>query len=43
MTKITTPFDIYKLLLQTNCGECSLPNCLAFAAALIKGQKKPAV
>jgi hypothetical protein len=40
MTKITNPFDIYKLLPQTNCSECALPNCLAFSAAVIKGQKK---
>jgi len=40
MAKITNPFDIYKLLPQTNCGECALPNCLAFSAAVIKGQKK---
>lgn len=37
--KITNPFEIYKLLPQTNCGECSLPNCLAFAAAVVKGHK----
>lgn len=42
MAKITNPFDIYKLLPQTNCGECTLPNCLAFSAAVIKGQKVPA-
>jgi Domain of unknown function (DUF3786)/Putative Fe-S cluster len=36
--KITNPFEIYKKLPQTNCRECSLPNCLAFAAAVIKGQ-----
>jgi len=35
--KITNPFAIYKKLPQTNCRECSLPNCLAFAAAVIKG------
>jgi len=40
MSKITNPFDIYKLLPHTNCGECTLPNCLAFSAAVIKGQKK---
>jgi len=40
MTKITNPFEIYKLLPQTNCGECTVPNCLAFAAAVIKGQKQ---
>ncbi len=40
MTKVNNPFEIYKLLPQTNCGECTLPNCLAFSAAVIKGQKK---
>ena len=40
MAKITNPFDIYRLLPQTNCGECSLPNCLAFSAAVIKSRKK---
>jgi len=40
MAKITNPFEIYKLLPQTNCGDCALPNCLAFAAAVIKGGKK---
>lgn len=40
MPKITNPFDIYKLLPQTNCGDCTLPNCLAFSAAVIKGHKK---
>jgi len=38
--KITNPFEIYRSLPQTNCGECSLPNCLAFSAAVIKGHKK---
>lgn len=40
MSEITNPFEIYKILPQTNCGECTLPNCLAFSAAIIKGQKK---
>lgn len=40
MTKVTNPFDIYRLLPQTNCGECTLPNCLAFSVAVIKGQKQ---
>jgi hypothetical protein len=30
------------MLPQTNCGECALPNCLAFSAAVIKGWKKSA-
>ena len=40
MPKTTNPFDIYKLLPQTNCGDCTLPNCLAFAAAVVKGRQK---
>jgi len=31
--------DILKLLPQTNCRECGLPTCFAFAMALSKGQK----
>jgi len=30
--------DIYKLLPKTNCGECGLPSCLAFAGALSTGR-----
>lgn len=33
------PLRIYKLLPQTNCGECFLPSCLAFAAAVTSGAK----
>ena len=33
------PLQIYKLLPQTNCGECFLPSCLAFAAAVTSGAK----
>ncbi|MDH3359557.1 MAG: DUF3786 domain-containing protein [Desulfobulbaceae bacterium] len=35
-----TPLEIYKLLPQTNCRQCHLPSCLAFAAAVVKGEKK---
>jgi hypothetical protein len=35
-----TPLEIYKLLPRTNCGKCFLPSCLAFAAAVSKGEKK---
>jgi len=31
--------DILKLLPQTNCRECGLPTCFAFAMALSKEQK----
>ncbi len=30
--------DIYNLLPGTNCKQCGLPTCFAFAAKLIKGQ-----
>lgn len=32
--------DILKLLPQTNCRQCGLPTCFAFAMALTKGQKR---
>jgi DNA-binding CsgD family transcriptional regulator/ArsR family metal-binding transcriptional regulator len=32
--------DIYKILPQTNCKECGFSTCLAFAAALSKGQTR---
>lgn len=35
-----TPLEIYKLLPQTNCGQCFLPSCLAFSAAVIADRKK---
>ncbi len=41
MTKKTvTPLEIYKVLEQSNCRRCLLPSCLAFAAAVIGGQRK---
>ncbi len=40
MAKLSTPFEIYKLLPQTNCRQCHLPSCLAFATAVLKGAKK---
>ncbi len=33
-----TGLDIYKKLPQTNCGECGVPTCLAFAMKLAGGQ-----
>ncbi len=38
--KVLTPLEIYKVLEQSNCKRCMLPSCLAFAAAVISGQKK---
>ncbi|GAB4343953.1 MAG: hypothetical protein Kow0089_20110 [Desulfobulbaceae bacterium] len=35
------PLEIYRILPGTNCGRCFLPSCLAFAAAVVSGAKKP--
>lgn len=40
MAKFVTPLEIYKLLPQSNCRQCYLPSCLAFATAVLKGEKK---
>lgn len=34
-----TPIEINKLLPQTNCKECGLPSCMAFAVKFLKGEK----
>jgi acetyl-CoA decarbonylase/synthase, CODH/ACS complex subunit gamma len=33
-----TGIDIFKLLPKTNCGDCGVPTCLAFAMALAAGK-----
>ena len=38
--KPLTPLEIYKHLPQSNCKVCRLPSCLAFAAAVVGGQKR---
>ncbi|MDX1764867.1 MAG: DUF3786 domain-containing protein [bacterium] len=40
MSKITNPLEVYKILPKTNCRECQLPTCLAFAAAVLKQEKE---
>lgn len=40
MPRLKTPLEIYKLLPKSNCGQCYVPTCLAFAAAVIKGDKQ---
>lgn len=40
MTKLDNPLNIYKLLPKSNCKLCGAATCLAFAAAIIKGQKR---
>lgn len=39
MSQLNNPLDIYKLLPKSNCRQCRVPTCLAFADAVIKGQK----
>lgn len=40
MAEIKTPLELYKLLKKTNCGQCRVPSCMAFAVAVIQGQKQ---
>jgi hypothetical protein len=42
MAQVRNPLEIYKLLPKSNCGRCYLPSCLAFAAAVVKGEKRTA-
>lgn len=37
---VLTPLEIYKVLEKSNCKQCLLPSCLAFAAAVVGGQKR---
>jgi acetyl-CoA decarbonylase/synthase, CODH/ACS complex subunit gamma len=37
-----TGIQIYKLLPKTNCGDCGVPTCLAFAMNLAAGKAEPA-
>ena len=41
MTRFKTPLEIYALLPRTNCGDCGMATCLAFAAAVLKAEKRP--
>ena len=40
MTKIKNPLELYTYLEKSNCRRCGVPSCLAFAAAVIQGQKR---
>jgi hypothetical protein len=40
MRKLKNPMEIMKLVNKSNCGECNEATCLAFAAAVFKGQKR---
>lgn len=35
-----TPLELYKITPQNNCGQCLLPSCLAFCAAVVAGSQK---
>lgn len=39
MTEIRNPLEIYKALPKTNCGQCGVPSCVAFAASVLQGLK----
>lgn len=39
MTELKNVMDIFKLLDKSNCRECNAPTCLAFAAAVLKGDR----
>lgn len=39
MTEIRNPLEIYKALPKTNCGQCGVPSCMAFAASVLQGLK----
>ncbi|MDZ7641306.1 MAG: DUF3786 domain-containing protein [Desulfurivibrio sp.] len=41
MTIANNPYQLYKLLPGDNCRQCYLPSCMAFAAAVIRGEKAP--
>ncbi len=34
-----SPIEVHKLLPMTNCKECGLPSCMAFAVKFLKGEK----
>ncbi len=40
MSQLSNPLEIYKLLQKTNCGQCRIPSCMAFAVAIVQGQKE---
>lgn len=40
MAELTNHIEVYKLLPKTNCRDCGLPTCLAFAAMVIQQTKK---
>jgi hypothetical protein len=39
MSQLKNHLELFQYLPQTNCRDCGLPTCLAFAVAVIKGEK----
>ena len=40
MIQLKNAMEIFKILPRTNCRDCRVPTCLAFAAAVFKGDKR---
>lgn len=40
MSKIKTPLEVYSFLPKSNCRDCGVSTCMAFAAAVIKQEKR---
>jgi hypothetical protein len=40
MIQLTNAMEIFKVLPRTNCRDCRIPTCLAFAAAVFKGDQR---
>ncbi len=40
MAQLKSPVDILRILEKSNCRECGMPTCMAFAAAVFTGAKK---
>ena len=40
MIQLNNAMEIFKILPKTNCRDCHVPTCLAFAAAAFKGDKR---
>ncbi len=40
MAILKTPLEVYTLLPKSNCGQCGSATCMAFAAAIIRQEKK---
>ncbi|HZD61030.1 MAG TPA: DUF3786 domain-containing protein, partial [Anaerolineae bacterium] len=39
MSGFSSPLDIYKILNKSNCRQCQVPTCMAFAALVFRGEK----